>query len=103
MPGDLIKKDRRHHPGDVTDQQRRGAGRQSGGSQHSDQRRVQREEGDQVAGVAGGGVTVGGEIKVVLGIPLIPGLAEDGQRVGACSELDQRQADEQDFHQQGQQ
>src|SRR2546429_695208 len=33
-------------------------------------------------------------------ITLIPGLAEDRQRVGAGPELDQRQADEEDFHQQ---
>ena len=102
LTGDFIQEDRRHHSGDVADQQRSGAGRQSGGGQCSDQRRVQREEGDQVAGIAGGGVTVGGEIEVVLGVPLVPGLAQDGERVGASPELEQRQAGQQDFHQQGQ-
>ena len=100
MAGDLIQEDGRRHPGDVADQQRRRAGRQSDGGQRADQRRVQGKEGDQVASVAVGGVTVGGEKKIMARIPLIPGLAEYRQRVGAGPELDQRQADEEDFHQQ---
>src|SRR5207302_177777 len=83
VAGDLIQEDGRRHPGDVADQQRRRAGRQSDGGQRADQRRVQGKEGDQVASVAVGGVTVGGEKKIMARIPLIPGLAEDRQRVGA--------------------
>src|SRR5437762_3120053 len=53
-----------------------------------------------LASAAVGGVTVGGEKRIMARIPLIPGLAEYRQRVGVGPELDQRQADEEDFHQQ---
>ena len=96
----LIEEDGGDHARDVADQQGCRPGRQSERRHRADQRRIEREEGDQVPGIADRSVTVSGEVDVVTGIPLIPGLAECGQGVGGGAELDQGQRNEHGFDQQ---
>ncbi len=97
---DLIQQDGGDHARDIADQQRGGTGRQAGRGDGTDQGGVEGEEGDQVACIAGRAVTVGGQVEVVLRVPVVPGAPEGSQGIGAGSELGQREADQHDLDQQ---
>jgi len=96
----LVERDRRHHARHVADQQRRQPGGQPDRGQCVDHGRIEREEGDQVASVTAGGVTVRREVEIVGGIPLVPLTAKGGQRIGVGAVSRQGQRDQQSLDQQ---
>jgi hypothetical protein len=87
----LVEQDGGDHAGNVADQQRRGAGGEAGRGDGADQGRIQREEGDQVARIAGRAIPVGGEVEVVLRVPAVPNAPEGGERIGSSPEFGQGQ------------
>src|SRR4029077_9392901 len=103
LASDLVQQDGGHYAGDIADQEGGGTRGESGRGDGADQRWIEGEEGDQVACIASRAVTVGGEVEVVLRVPVVPGATEGGQGIGRGPEFDQGEGDEHGLDQKGQQ